>query len=146
MGSWFERRDRDIPEAIPADREDLLDAYKEGRKDERTRVVHDGKHERIDAVDVRQAYERGRRDERARHRGSPLAALLVLLVAMAGGAVLFLAAREGSFTRGGEVIDRNVQAAAQTAQAPIRNAADNTGNALRNAGDNIKDTAGSGKK
>ena len=71
--------------------------------------------------------------------------MLVLVIAIAGGAVLFLAAREGSFSAGGQVIDRSVSSAADTVQQPVRNAADRAGSALQNAGQDLKQTAGNGK-
>ncbi len=55
--------------------------------------------------DRRDAFEEGvrigRTQERARHRGHPLVKLAVVVIAIAGAAVLALAAREGSFSRGG---------------------------------------------
>jgi len=53
--------------------------------------------------------------------------------------MVYLAAREGSFARGGQVVDATLGQAA----APARSAADNAGNALENAGRSLKDTAGS---
>jgi len=110
-------------EADPADvrrREDRIahDAYEQGRRD---------------------AYQRGRRDERARRRGSPLLSLLVLLIALAGGAMVYLAAREGSFAGGGQVVDRAIGHAA----APARSAAGRTGEALEQAGQSLKKESGS---
>jgi hypothetical protein len=143
MRPWTQKRDSDGGPPESPERAELLEAYKDGRQDERRRVGRDvSAHSRIDRLDVREAYERGRRDERARHHGSPLAAFLVLVIALAGGAVLFLAAREGSFTAGGQVVDRNITTAAQKMQTPVRNAADNAGSALENAGQNLKQTAG----
>ncbi len=69
------------------------------------------------SADVKRAYERGRRDERARHRGHPLLALTVFVIALAGAAMIFLAAREGSFSRGGQVVDQKLAVATGKAQA-----------------------------
>src|SRR5579872_1876476 len=128
---------RNKEEPIAADRADLLEAYKEGRTDERTRVARDAGG-RIDKADVREVYERGRRDERARHRGSPLATLLVLAVIVAGGAVVYLAASEGSFSKAGATIDSNISTASQKVQAPVRQAADRAGSTLEQAGESLK--------
>ncbi len=110
MKPWFQRRDPTTDDPVAADRPDMLEAYKEGRRDEHRRVDRElsHPHDRIDKADVKEAYERGRRDERARHRGSPLAAFLVVIVALAGAGALYLAAREGSFTGGGQVVDQNI--------------------------------------
>jgi len=87
---------------------------------------------------ARDAYDRGRRDERARHRGSPLLALIMLVVALAGGTMIYLAAREGSFARGGQVVDQTLGQAA----APAKSVAESAGNALEGAGQSLKQTAG----
>ena len=96
----------------------------------------DLKHEEKVAKD---AYERGRRDERARHRGSPLLALLVVVIALVGGTMIYLAVQQGSFARGGQVADQTIGQAA----APAKSAADSAGSALENAGQSLKQTAGS---
>jgi len=93
----------------------------------------------VDPRAARQAYERGRRDERARRHGSPLLGFVVLLIAVAGGAMVYLAAREGSFSGGGKVVDNALSEASQ----PARNAAHNAGDALENAGRSLKQTGGS---
>lgn len=148
MKPWFQRRDPTTDEPVAVHRPDMLEAYKDGRRDEHRRVDHEVSHphDRIDKADVKEAYERGRRDERARHRGSPLAAFLVLVVALAGAGALYLAAREGSFTGGGQVVDQNIHAASDRVQAPVRRAADSAGSALENAGQNLKQTAGANKR
>lgn len=98
-------------------------------------------HERNTAV--RQAYDRGRRDERARRprrHGSALLTFVVLIVAAIGAGAIYLGVSQGSFTRGGEVVDQKLASAAQ----PARNVADRAGDALENAGQRIKQRAGSG--
>ncbi len=60
---------------------------------------------------LREAYEHGRREERARHRGHPLIALVVFLVALMGAGMMYLAAREGSFARGGQFVDQKLASA-----------------------------------
>lgn len=74
-------------------------------------------------ADIRAAYDRGRRDERARHHRSPLMALTVGSAALVGGAVLALAALEGSFQNGGAVVDKQVSKAAEQAGQALHEAA-----------------------
>jgi hypothetical protein len=78
-------------------------------------------------AELRAAYDRGRRDERARHRRSPLMALTVGSAALVGGAVLALAALEGSFQNGGAVVDTQVSKAAQQAGEALHDAASGNG-------------------
>ncbi|HEY5105409.1 MAG TPA: hypothetical protein VII73_01415 [Caulobacteraceae bacterium] len=68
---------------------------------------------------------------------------LILVVAVIGGIIIYLAIRNGSFTSAGASVDRSISATAQRVQAPIRGAADKTGNALQNAGQTLKNRAGS---
>jgi hypothetical protein len=83
----------------------------------------------------------GRREERARHHGHPLIGLLVAVVAVVGAAMLALAVHEGSFTRGGEVVDQNLSSAAGQAQNAGAGALAKTGQAIQNAGQTIQQTA-----
>lgn len=92
-------------------------------------------------ADIRAAYKRGRKDERARHPPRPLLSLGMILLAVAGGVVLFLAAREGSFGRGGAVVDTNLAVAADRAEPVVRSAADEAGQTLRNTGETLSDKA-----
>jgi hypothetical protein len=118
------------------DRASLLSAYRAGREDERAERATAP----ADTADKRRdAYERGRRDERARRRGSPLLTLLVVLIAAAGGALVYLAAREGSFGRGGQVVDHTLSHAADQAKPAVGRA----GEAMENAGRSLKQTSGS---
>ncbi len=95
--------------------------------------------------DGREAFKaglmQGRREERLRHRGHPMLALAVGVVAVAGAAVIALAAHEGSFSRGGAVVDQKLQAAASQAQTAGQTAAVQTGQAIRNAGATIQQKA-----
>lgn len=94
---------------------------------------------------ARQAYDRGRRDERARRprrHGSPFLTLIVLLAAAAGVGAIYLGVHEGSFTRGGQVVDQKLAGVAQPATQATKNAADRAGDALQNAGQRIKQSAG----
>jgi hypothetical protein len=94
---------------------------------------------------VREAYDRGRRDERARRprrRGSPFLTLVVLLAAAAGVGAIYLGVHEGSFSRGGEVVDQKLSGVAAPAQQATRSAADRAGDALQNAGQRVKSVGG----
>jgi hypothetical protein len=88
-----------------------------------------------DQEDLRAAYNRGRIDERRSRRHHPFIALAVVVLAMIGAWLLFLAARDGSFSSGGETADRNLSTAAQEARPALRDA----GEALKDAGGAIKD-------
>ena len=74
-------------------------------------------------ADVEAAYEKGRRDERSRHRSHPILTLVVAVIALVGGAMIFLAAREGSFAQGGRVMDAQLATASQTAQVATQDVA-----------------------
>ena len=87
---------------------------------------------------TKDAYERGRRDERARRHRSPVLGVVLMLIAAAGGVMVFLAAREGSFASGGHVVDSALTQAAQ----PAKDAAAHAGDALENAGRTLKQNAG----
>ena len=133
MRTWFGRRlvtDQPAltPDGLPANG---LEAYKEGRADERQRLQRDGVHVDRAAAD---AYDRGRRDERLRHRGSPFLALLTILLVVIAIAIIFLAIKTGSFSNAGAVIDNLIQ-------NPVHAAADKAGSALENAGQTIKSSA-----
>ncbi len=60
------------------------------------------------AADLRQAYERGRRDERASRRRHPLGMTVTFAAAAVGLVLLVLAGVNGSFGRGGEVVDEQL--------------------------------------
>jgi hypothetical protein len=133
------------PNAAPADKARSDAAYQQGRRDAHsndTAIAHER-----DAAS-RGAYERGRRDERARQsrrrRGSPILTLLVLAVACVGVFVIYLGVHEGSFQRGGQLVDQNINNTTSSATQVTRNAADRAGDALQNAGQRIKQSAGSG--
>jgi hypothetical protein len=121
-------------------------AYERGRLDaasgRNTRVLMKER----DAA-VRQAYDRGRRDERARRprrRGSPVLTTVLVLAAAAGVFVVYLGVSQGSFGRGGQVLDQNITNATQSATGAVHNTVDRAGDALQNAGQTLKRTAGSG--
>ncbi len=81
--------------------------------------------------DLRAAYQRGRRDERARHRQRPVLALVVAGTALVGGAALALAAIQGSFQSGGEIMDRQLATAADRAEPVLRDMAGDARQTLR---------------
>ena len=93
--------------------------YRERPVDE----VHDVHEAEATRAEVDAAYDKGRRDERARHRSHPILGLLVAIVALVGGAMLFLAVREGSFTEGGRVMDAQIAAASGQAQVASQDVA-----------------------
>lgn len=94
-----------------------------------------------DAADMREAYERGRRDERARRRRHPVMMTLLFLAAAVGAVMLVMAASQGSFGRGGVVVDRNLSVAADRAEPMIRDAGANASQALNRAGQSTGDAA-----
>lgn len=89
------------------------------------------------AADVEAAYRRGRKDGRASKRRSPLLTLAVAVVALVGAGVIALAAREGSFTRGGQVVDQKLAVAADQAVVSGRDAATAATEAARDAGQTL---------
>jgi hypothetical protein len=80
---------------------------------------------RAAASDVRAAYEKGRREgemhERRRHR-HPILAVVVGAAALIGAGALALSAHEGSFSGGGQVVDRGLSTAASQAGHAVQNA------------------------
>jgi hypothetical protein len=120
-------------------------AYEQGRRDARADVNERGLSRDRDRA-VRQAYERGRRDERVkrapRRRGSPVMTTMLVLAAAAGAFVVYVGVSQGSFGRGGQAIDQNIDNATASATGALHNAADRAGDALENAGQSLKHTAG----
>jgi hypothetical protein len=93
----------------------------------------------VDAADLRDAYERGRKDERRARKRHPLGMTVMAAAAVVGGIVLVLAAKEGSFARGGDIVDQNLSIAADRAEPAARQAAGDAGDALKDAGRSIRD-------
>lgn len=91
--------------------------------------------------ELHQAYQRGRRDERARRRRSPVAFLAISLSALAGAGILAVSAWQGSFERGGAVVDHRIATAAEDAEPKIQAAAQDARTALRDAGRQAKTRA-----
>lgn len=95
----------------------------------------------VDPRDLERAYERGlvegRREERRRH-SHPIRNLMIGLVALAGAAILGVAAWQGSFGEGGEVVDQKLAVAADRAEPALRAAADEAGAAISGAGRDLQ--------
>lgn len=94
-----------------------------------------------DRLDLREAYERGRRDARADRKRHPLLMTFTVIAAIVGVVVLALAAINGSFGSAGQVVDQNLNAAADRAEPVVRDAASEAGEAVREVGSNEGTTA-----
>lgn len=133
MTNWFR-----APHTRTED-SDTVGARKDGRVEERHEVVVEpATTARSHRAEIDLAYERGRARERGVRRGSPILAFLVLLLVVAGGALIYLAVQNGSFSSGGAVVDQKLDTAAHAVNAPLKNAAETTGAALQNAGNSLK--------
>jgi hypothetical protein len=104
-------------------------------------VVHtlrdpEGPPDRIDAF--KEGLRRGRQEERLRHRGHPFITLAVLVVAAAGAAVIAMAAHEGSFSKGGAIVDQNLAVAADNAKVQAADAAAKASQAVKDAGEDVQ--------
>lgn len=97
----------------------------------------------LDKSDLREAYERGRRDERAGRRRHPFLMTITFALALVGVVLLALAAVNGSFGRGGGVVDDQLNVAADRAGPAVGQAASNAGQSLREAGDQARSRADS---
>jgi len=139
MRNWFGRR---AYAAGPVTGTNPVEAYRAGRADEHQHIEQDAAI-RPAKADLDAAYESGRVDERSRRRGSPLIALVVVVFALVGGGILFLAARDGGFAAAGAAVDHTLSSGVDQAKAPIKGAADKTGDALQTAGQNLKQDAAS---
>jgi len=82
---------------------------------------------------INQAYDKGRHDEASRHRSHPIINLALLLIAAVGAVVVFYAVREGSFSRGGAVVDSKLAVAASSAGPALANAASTAVPTIENA-------------
>jgi hypothetical protein len=84
--------------------------------------------------------DRERVEARRRRRSPGLGVLgfLIILLALAGGGYLTLAAREGSFTAGGAAVDRQVAAVTTPAREATQEALDRTGASLEQAGQAVE--------
>jgi hypothetical protein len=123
---------RDDPDAV------LVDAAPSARANAayNARVARETEARRDRAA--QEAYDRGRRDERARRKSHPIFWGVVLLLAIVGGLYLALTAiNGGSLSRGGQVMEANVQAAQQRAAPVVNQAADRAQQQVSEAGHDI---------
>jgi len=91
-------------------------------------------------AELQAAYLRGRRDQRLRRRSSPMIVASLVAIAAVGAVILFYAAREGSFARGGQVVDAKLShATGVLVPDAVDTAVSATGAAMQNAGERIKD-------
>jgi hypothetical protein len=95
---------------------------------------HDGAADALDKTDLRSAYERGRRDERAGRKRHPVMMTITFALAAVGLALLAIAGLNGSFAIGGQVIDAQLNIAADRAAPAVSEAANAAGQNLREAG------------
>jgi hypothetical protein len=116
---FFRHRRRAADRTIPSGPPDERGAYAAG--------IREGRRE-----------ERARREPRPRRSGHPMIGLLLALVAVAGAAMLALAVHEGSFQRGGQVVDENISNAVTPAQTAGADAIVRTGRAIEDAGDRLQ--------
>jgi hypothetical protein len=139
----FQSAAPDQPAPVEAQQQSA--AYEQGRQDAKAGVNERTLLQERDTT-VRRAYERGRRDERARRphrRGSPVLTTVLVLAAAAGVFVVYLGVSQGSFGRGGQMVDQNIANATSTAMNAVHRTVDKAGDALQGAGQNLKRTAGS---
>jgi hypothetical protein len=112
----------------PQDQGAVIDAYRDGRKDERAQGEREASASeaiaKANAPALKDAYERGRHEGANRRRGSPLFVLVALLAVVAVGIVIFLAVRQGSFAGGGQVVDQQIEKLGDTT-SQAANAASN---------------------
>jgi hypothetical protein len=103
--------------------------------DGRTVVRDDGdvRERTLGDKDLRDAYDRGRADEAVRHKRNWLLTIITTLLALVGLIVLILAALNGSFARGGAVVDQQLSIAADNAEPAARNAASQVADEIRDA-------------
>jgi len=135
MRSWFSRRTSPTAEPAP------IDAYKEGRIDERDRLARNGQGTRATRSEIDAAYDRGRREEGLRRRGHPFITLLLVILSLAAIGMIYLAVKTGSFASAGAVIDGALSSSAQRAASPVTGAENTAGTVLENAGQNLKSHA-----
>jgi hypothetical protein len=89
--------------------------------------------------EVREAYRRGRLDEKAKRKRHPVSMSIGIALAAVGAIALAVAiVNGGSFTRGGQVMDQNIQSAAQQAQPVAQRAASDASQAVSHAGSDLR--------
>jgi hypothetical protein len=90
----------------PTDPAVPLEAYKEGRKDERRQMDAGGLDHRVVKKELDEAFERGRRHGRLERRGSVFGVLSLLVLAVLLVAAAVMVFDYGSFGAAGSAIDR----------------------------------------
>ena len=95
--------------------------------------------EALAKADLREAYERGRRDERSARQRHPVGMTILVIAAVVGVVLLALAAANGSFTRAGGVVDKNLSTAVTQAEPQVRDAASQAGQSIKDAVQSLKD-------
>jgi hypothetical protein len=114
------------------------------RRDAPIDTVSDAEVERVHEADLERAYEKGRMDERLRHRSHPILAALLFVAAVVGVGMIYLAAHEGSFSRGGAVVDQKLATAADKTQVASQDAAVaavNAGQTVQDAGQTLRENS-----
>jgi flagellin-like protein len=121
-----------------------VEAYHEGRREQRRldeaapAVAGAAVARHASPAEIEAAYERGRARGRRPRGASPLLTLVVLLAVFVAGAMIYLAVQNGSFSNGGAVVDQKIDQVQKSVDAPIKNAAITTGDALQRAGQRMK--------
>jgi hypothetical protein len=90
----------------PTDPAVPLEAYKEGRKDERRQIDAGGLDHRVVKKELDEAFERGRHHGRLERRGSILGVVSLLVLAALVIAAAVMLYNYGSFGAAGSAIDR----------------------------------------
>ena len=85
-----------------------LQAYREGRKDERQQIDAGGPDHRVVKKELDDAYGRGVRDGRSQRSGSPFAVLWFVILAVLVIAAGVMYVQYGSFTGAGAALDRMI--------------------------------------
>lgn len=91
-----------------------LQAYREGRRDERQQIEAGGPDHRVVKKELDDAYGRGVRDGRNQKSGSPFAVLWFVILALVLIATGVMYVQYGSFTGAGAALDRMINPAAST--------------------------------
>jgi len=91
-----------------------LQAYREGRKDERQQIEAGGPDHRVVKKELDDAYGRGVRDGRGQRSGSPFAVLWFVILAVLLIATGVMYVQYGSFTSAGAALDRMINPSVST--------------------------------
>jgi hypothetical protein len=88
---------------------------------------------------VKAAYDKGRRDERASRKRHPFVLTGLVVLAAIGASMVTMAVVKGSFGEAGEVADRNISVAAESAVPAVQNVVSTAADAARSAGQKVED-------